>query len=134
MLFTNPESLSLTDVWAPVFESSGIASMAFVPPSLPVAFDEWPTLGEMISSGKRVVVFMDFGAETGGVDYILPEFEMVRVLSSHLCLFSIAPELMAVHAIWYRSGSPHLTQQTRPFLAQLTASKGRSRRRTTCSS
>ncbi|EIM90665.1 PLC-like phosphodiesterase, partial [Stereum hirsutum FP-91666 SS1] len=77
LLFTNPESLSLTDVWAPVFESSGIATIAFVPPSLPVAFDEWPTLGEMISSGKRVVVFMDFGAETGGVNYILPEFEMI---------------------------------------------------------
>lgn len=57
--------------------------MAFVPPSLPVAFNEWPTLGEMISSGKRVVVFMDFGAETGGVNYILPEFEMVRIFSSH---------------------------------------------------
>ena len=36
----------------------------------------------MISSGKRVVVFLDAGADgsDGTVDYILPEFEMVRVL------------------------------------------------------
>jgi hypothetical protein len=38
---------------------------------------EWPTLGEMIDSGKRVVVFLDSGADTSQVDFILPEFEMV---------------------------------------------------------
>ena len=40
----------------------------------------WPTLGQMIDSGKRVVVFMDSGADNGGVDYILPEFQMVGVV------------------------------------------------------
>jgi len=41
----------------------------------------WPTLGQMIDNGKRVVVFMDSGADSGGVDYILPEFQMVSVAS-----------------------------------------------------
>lgn len=34
--------------------------MAYVPPSIPVKQSEWPTLGELINSGKRVIVFMDF--------------------------------------------------------------------------
>ena len=39
---------------------------------------QWPTLGEMIDSGKRVVVFLDAGADTDrSVPYILPEFQMV---------------------------------------------------------
>lgn len=32
----------------------------------------------MIDSGKRVVVFLDAGADDGGVDFILPEFPNVR--------------------------------------------------------
>jgi hypothetical protein len=40
---------------------------------------EWPTLGEMIVSGKRVVVFLDAGANTSQVDFLLPEFEMVSL-------------------------------------------------------
>jgi hypothetical protein len=37
---------------------------------------EWPTLGEMINTRKKVVVFMDKGAD-GSVDFILPQFSMV---------------------------------------------------------
>ncbi|KAG6864157.1 hypothetical protein C0991_011989 [Blastosporella zonata] len=40
-------------------------------------YSDWPTLGEMIDSGKRVVVFLDTGANTTLVDFILPEFEMI---------------------------------------------------------
>jgi hypothetical protein len=60
LLFTNPEGLSVDTVWAPVFNSSGIAQLAYVPPSTPVKQSDWPTLGGLIQSGKRVVVFMDF--------------------------------------------------------------------------
>jgi len=38
---------------------------------------QWPTLGEMIDSGRRVVVFLDAGADTSVVNFILPEFEMI---------------------------------------------------------
>lgn len=78
LIFTNPESLSLSTVWEPAFNASGVADLAYVPPHVPLAQNEWPTLGQMIDSGKRVVVFMDFGAESGEVDFILPEFEMVH--------------------------------------------------------
>ncbi|KAG6887753.1 hypothetical protein C0992_010854, partial [Termitomyces sp. T32_za158] len=91
-IFTNPEGVSLPDVWKPAFDAAapskdvlteggvGITPLAFVPPSLPVQRDSWPTLGQMIDSGKRVVVFLDAGADGadgGVVDFILPEFDMV---------------------------------------------------------
>ena len=80
-VFTNPENQSPKDVWHPAFVNSGIAPLAYVPPSKPMKQSDWPTLGQMIDSGKRVVVFMDSGADNGGVDYILPEFQMVSVAS-----------------------------------------------------
>lgn len=43
--------------------------------------DDWPTLGEMIESGKRVVIFMDKGADEPVVNFILPQFKMVRPLA-----------------------------------------------------
>jgi len=79
-IFTNPEGLSIPDVWAPAFVNSGISDIAYVPPSLPVAQSDWPTLGEMIDNGTRVVVFLDAGADGsdgGTVPYILPEFPMI---------------------------------------------------------
>lgn len=33
LLFTNPEGVSLPNVWDPAFQASGIAQMAYVPPS-----------------------------------------------------------------------------------------------------
>lgn len=79
LLFTNPEGLSFPDVWAPVFESSGASSYAYVPPQNPMPRSLWPTLGEMIASGKRLVVFIDYvGSDNETVDYLLPEFGMVR--------------------------------------------------------
>ncbi|OBZ83898.1 hypothetical protein A0J61_08046 [Choanephora cucurbitarum] len=37
----------------------------------------WPTLGEMISSGKRVVNFVDEGTDTHQVEWLLPEWDFV---------------------------------------------------------
>ncbi|KAG7085322.1 hypothetical protein E1B28_013862, partial [Marasmius oreades] len=77
LLFTNPEGASIADVWKPAFDDSGITPLTFVPPHQPMKRSEWPTLGELIDSGKRVVVFLDAGAENGGVESILPEFTMI---------------------------------------------------------
>ncbi|KAH9858526.1 PLC-like phosphodiesterase [Lenzites betulinus] len=78
LLFTNPEGVSLPDVWDPAFQASGVAALAYVPPSIPVKQSDWPTLGDLIDSGKRVVVFLDAGADTDrSVPYILPEFPMI---------------------------------------------------------
>jgi hypothetical protein len=38
---------------------------------------DWPTLGSMIDSGKRVVVFMDAGADQATVPFILDEFSQI---------------------------------------------------------
>ncbi|KAJ7496453.1 PLC-like phosphodiesterase [Mycena latifolia] len=78
LIFTNPEGQSPATVWKPAFDESGISDLAFVPPSIPVKQADWPTLGEMIDSGKRVVVFLDAGADgADSVDFILPEFQMI---------------------------------------------------------
>jgi hypothetical protein len=52
---------------------------------------QWPTLGEMIDSGKRVVVFLDSGADTSVVNFILPEFEMVSL--------TLYPEILFIYVI-----------------------------------
>ena len=65
-----------TDIarYGEAFRSSGLDKMAYIPAVHPLAFDAWPTLGEMIDAGRRLVVFMDYGADIKKVDFILDEF------------------------------------------------------------
>jgi len=77
LILTNPEHVSLTEVWQPIFESTGLANMSYVPPKPVMARNDWPTLKELLDAGTRVVVFMDKGAEDRSVSYILPQFEMM---------------------------------------------------------
>jgi hypothetical protein len=59
--------------------------MAYVPPQTPMMREDWPTLREMLDSGKRLVVFIDKEAEEGSVPFLLPQFTMVCTVSlSHL--------------------------------------------------
>lgn len=76
-VFTNPEAVSIANYWKPAFDEAGLTNLAYVPPSLPVARGNWPTLGEMISTGKRLVVFMDYNNNLGEANFILPEFDML---------------------------------------------------------
>ena len=55
-------------------EASGIRNYLYEPEYVPQHRDQWPTLGEMILSGKRVVMFMDYNANQTEVPYILDEF------------------------------------------------------------
>ncbi|KAK4551970.1 hypothetical protein LTR86_010762 [Recurvomyces mirabilis] len=55
-------------------EASGIMPYLYIPEFSPQHRDQWPTLGEMILSGKRVVMFMDYNANPASVPYILDEF------------------------------------------------------------
>jgi hypothetical protein len=80
LIFTNPENLSVEKVWKPVFNSSGIEPLAYIPIQPIMSRDDWPTLGEMITSGKRLVVFLDKGADSRvhpEKEYILPQFKMM---------------------------------------------------------
>ena len=40
LIFTNPEGASLSDLWDPPFQASGIADLAYVPPHLPMRQSE----------------------------------------------------------------------------------------------
>jgi hypothetical protein len=113
LLFTNPEGLSIPNQVHPVLVNSGITELAYVPPSLPMKQSDWPTLGDMIDSGKRVVVFVDYGAE-GVSDYILPEFDMVGDL--FICDLCEGCSLSV-----NRSGRIPILSQTLRFLVPLTA-------------
>jgi len=78
LLFTNPEGWSFNQTWAPLFENANLSSYAYVPPQNPMPQNAWPTLGNMIASGKRLVVFIDYlGNDSATVDYLLPEFGMI---------------------------------------------------------
>jgi len=66
--------------WKAVFDKSKMTDLAYVPPQPIMSRHDWPTLKDMISSGKRVVVFMDTGLEgrkEAKAEFILPEFKMV---------------------------------------------------------
>jgi len=80
IIIANPENLSAS-LWKPVFENSGIADMAYIPPQVPMTREDWPTLKEMLDSGKRVVIFIDKGAEEKSeeksVPYLLSQFTMM---------------------------------------------------------
>lgn len=70
LLLTNPDSIS-PSTFAQDFEGAGLTSLAYVPSQSTTARTEWPTLGEMVDSGKRLVVFMDYDADFSSVPYII---------------------------------------------------------------
>ncbi|KAJ2738282.1 hypothetical protein GGI20_006298 [Coemansia sp. BCRC 34301] len=67
----------------PSFTQSGIEKYAFVPKPTFAANSsnhagyQWPTLGQMVSEGQRLVVFIDSNAQPDVVPYMLPEWEYV---------------------------------------------------------
>ena len=59
LLITNGDSVGIGN-FSEAFVGSGISKYAYVPPGSPnvLGIDEWPTLQEMINSGKRLVAFL----------------------------------------------------------------------------
>ncbi|KAH8178458.1 PI-PLC X domain-containing protein 1 [Sarocladium implicatum] len=74
LLVTNGDDNVLIEEFAPIFEDAGAVDLAFTPDSR-LSLNDWPTLGEMIDAGKRLVVFMDYNADTAKVPYILPQYD-----------------------------------------------------------
>ena len=79
----------------------GLAEMAYVPPQTPMMRQEWPTLRQMLDSGKRLVFFIDKGADEGVVPYILPEFTMVCVILNSLFPSLGLLSLLATNLFYY---------------------------------
>jgi len=80
IIIANKITTSVMPKWTDVFNKTGMTDLAYVPPQSVMSRKDWPTLGDMISSGKRVVVFMDKGLEgsqEADAEFMLPEFTMV---------------------------------------------------------
>ncbi|KAI1938734.1 hypothetical protein LOZ12_004055 [Ophidiomyces ophidiicola] len=75
LLLTNGDFVDISR-FDDVFDKSGIKEHVFVPSSSPgtLPIDSWPTLGEIIKSGKRLIVFLDYKADASKFPYILDEF------------------------------------------------------------
>lgn len=76
LLIGNGDLVEVGNFTAPL-ESSGLARYAYIPPEVPMAIDDWPTLAEMILRQKRVVIFMDYEADQTAVPYVLDEFSQM---------------------------------------------------------
>lgn len=60
LLLTNPDGMPM-QAFQDAFEQSGADSLCFIPgagQALPLELDSWPTLGDIIGSGKRLIIFM----------------------------------------------------------------------------
>ncbi|KAF9229054.1 PLC-like phosphodiesterase [Gyrodon lividus] len=57
-----------------VFKGAGLDTMSYAPPSASIPATQWPTLGSLIDSGKRLITFMDASADFNAVPYIIDEF------------------------------------------------------------
>ncbi|KAF8602290.1 PLC-like phosphodiesterase [Ceratobasidium sp. AG-I] len=67
VVLTNGDALDASKYWVPSFSASGIIPYLYTPASGSTARGAWPTLGSMISSGKRLVIFMDYPTNAGGM-------------------------------------------------------------------
>jgi hypothetical protein len=74
LLLVNGDDVNVTEFDA-AFQAAGLKQYAFTPSTSPneLAIGDWPTYGEMISNGTRIVVFMDYEADESVVPYILDE-------------------------------------------------------------
>jgi hypothetical protein len=60
LLLTNGDGISM-QVFGEAFQQSGAENLCFAPEAgqaVPLQLDSWPTLGEIIGTGKRLVVFI----------------------------------------------------------------------------
>ncbi|KAK8024320.1 PLC-like phosphodiesterase [Apiospora rasikravindrae] len=73
LLLTNQDAIDINK-FADAFKAVGLDAYAYAP-GADLAMNDWPTLGTMVSNKKRLVVFMDYHADTSKVPWILDEFK-----------------------------------------------------------
>ncbi|KAL3480081.1 PLC-like phosphodiesterase [Aspergillus californicus] len=59
------------------FENSGLMDLVWTPPMIPMSLEDWPTLGSIILSGKRALVFMDYQADQTAHPWLMDEFSQM---------------------------------------------------------
>lgn len=57
--------------------ASGIDKYLYVPPTVPLALNDWPTLGEMILTQQRVVMMLDYDTNMTSMPWLLDEFSFM---------------------------------------------------------
>ncbi|KAI5813367.1 PLC-like phosphodiesterase [Pyronema omphalodes] len=72
-LIGNGDYLKAEEFRAPL-ENSGLSKLAYIPDNRTIAYNQWPTLSELILKGKRAIVFMDYEADENKIPYLLDEF------------------------------------------------------------
>ncbi|KAK3309087.1 PLC-like phosphodiesterase [Chaetomium strumarium] len=65
---------STPDKYVPYLQESGITQFAYTPSRVPLAAADWPTLAQLILSGQRVVLFLDYMANQTAYPWLLDEF------------------------------------------------------------
>jgi hypothetical protein len=73
LLIVNSDNF-LPTAYDAVFKGAGLDTMSYAPPSASIPATQWPTLGSLIDSGKRLITFMDASADFNSVSYIIDEF------------------------------------------------------------
>ena len=68
---------SRPEMYVPHIESTGILKYVYTPPKIPMARDDWPTLAEMILSGQRVIMYLDYDTNQTAYPWLMDEFSQV---------------------------------------------------------
>ncbi|KAI9444817.1 PLC-like phosphodiesterase [Lactarius indigo] len=76
LLIVNSDGFKPTD-YDTVFKAVGLDALSYSPSSATTSVGSWPSLGSLIDSGKRLITFMDTGADFTSVPYIIDEFTNV---------------------------------------------------------
>lgn len=58
-------------------EKSGMKQLAYYPPKFPMALHDWPTLSELILTGKRALFFLDYNANETAIPWLMDEFSQM---------------------------------------------------------
>ncbi|KUJ11915.1 PLC-like phosphodiesterase [Mollisia scopiformis] len=72
ILLTNGDNVDVS-LFGNAMSTSGLSAYAYTPPS-GLSMSDWPTLQELITAGTRLIMFLDYGADTATVPYISNEF------------------------------------------------------------
>jgi hypothetical protein len=73
MIIVNIDNLAAT-TFAQSFTSAGLDQYAYSPSSGALAVNDWPTMGSLIDSGKRVLAFLDNSGDFTQVPWLIDQF------------------------------------------------------------
>lgn len=96
LLLVNTDTLPAT-TWAKSFTDSGVINYVYTPPSVPINYAAWPTLGSLISAGTRVVAFLAQNADVESAPYLIDEFTNIWETNFDVsCILSLSsrPQIM----------------------------------------